>query len=113
AFFGGSKEGKADVCIWLARFANGKWDEPKQVGDGVQKDGSRLATWNPVLFAARDGLLMLFYKVGSSPSQWWGMIRRSNDDGLTWSDARRLPAGILGPAKNKPMQLASGDIVSP
>jgi predicted neuraminidase len=36
----------------------------------------------------------------------------STDDGRTWSKARRLPDGILGPIKNKPVQLADGTIVS-
>ncbi len=41
------------------------------------------------------------------------MVRTSRDDGRTWSDARRLPDGILGPIKNKPIQLADGSVVSP
>jgi predicted neuraminidase len=56
---------------------------------------------------------MLFYKVGPSPSRWWGMVMTSADHGRTWSSPRRLPDGILGPIKNKPVQLASGDILSP
>ncbi len=56
---------------------------------------------------------MLFYKVGPSPSTWWGMLTTSSDDGKTWSAPRRLPEGILGPIKNKPVQLANGDILSP
>ena len=56
---------------------------------------------------------MLFYKVGPGPSQWWGMLKTSADHGRTWSQTRRLPDGILGPIKNKPVQLASGDILCP
>ena len=56
---------------------------------------------------------MLFYKVGPSPSQWWGELRTSGDSGKTWSEAKRLPEGILGPIKNKPVQLENGDILSP
>ena len=41
------------------------------------------------------------------------MLRTSDDDGKTWSDARRLSDGILGPIKNKPVQLANGDILCP
>ena len=54
---------------------------------------------------------MLFYKVGPSPREWWGMVITSSDDGRTWSAPRRLPEGILGPIKNKPVQLADGTIV--
>jgi predicted neuraminidase len=56
---------------------------------------------------------MLFYKVGPSPQTWWGELRTSADGGRTWSAARRLPDGILGPIKNKPVQLADGTILSP
>jgi len=56
---------------------------------------------------------MLFYKVGPSPREWWGMVMTSADHGRTWSAPERLPEGLLGPIKNKPVQLANGDIVSP
>jgi predicted neuraminidase len=83
-----------------------------EVANGVQTDGTRYATWNPVLFQPRGGPLMLFYKVGPSPEAWWGMLRTSADGGRTWSEARRLPDGILGPIKDKPVQLADGTIVA-
>jgi predicted neuraminidase len=113
AFFGGTREGNPDVCVWLCRQKDGKWSAPVKVGDGVQPDGSRFPTWNPILFQPRNGPLLLFYKVGPSPSKWRGMLRTSEDAGHTWTDAARLPEGILGPAKNKPVQLADGDILSP
>jgi predicted neuraminidase len=84
-----------------------------KVADGIQSDGSRQPCWNPVLFRPAGGPLMLFYKVGPSPSTWWGMVKTSDDEGLTWGDAARLPDGILGPIKNKPVQLPSGEILSP
>jgi predicted neuraminidase len=40
------------------------------------------------------------------------MVLTSQDDGRTWSSPARLPAGVLGPIKDKPVQLASGTIVS-
>ena len=79
----------------------------------MQPDGTRLPSWNPVLFELRAGTLALFYKVGPNPREWWGMVRTSPDGGRTWSDARRLPDGILGPVKNKPVRLADGTIISP
>jgi predicted neuraminidase len=112
-FFGGTHERNPDVCIWTCRRENGHWSPPKNVADGIQSDGVRLPTWNPVLFQPADGTLMLMYKVGPSPSMWWGMVKTSDDEGETWSDAVRLPDKLLGPIKNKPVQLANGDIISP
>jgi len=114
AWFGGTRERHPDVCIWLARRENGRWLEPIQVADGVQPDGTRMPTWNPVLFQApENGPLLLFYKVGPSPSTWWGMYKTSHDGGKTWSDAVRLPDGVLGPIKNKPVVLSDGSWLSP
>lgn len=113
AWFGGTKERNPDVTIYVARHADGKWLPAIKVAEGVQPDGTRQPTWNPVLFQPRNGPLMLFYKVGPSPQTWWGMVTTSTDDGRTWSTPRRLPDGILGPIKNKPVELADGTILSP
>ncbi len=66
-----------------------------------------------MLFQPANGLLLLFYKVGPSPSTWWGMLMSSEDGGKTWSAPRRLPEGILGPIKNKPVALADGALLCP
>lgn len=113
AWFGGTKERNPDVCIWFARLKDGVWQTPVKVADGIQPDGSRQPTWNPVLFQDRGGDLHLFYKVGPNPQVWWGMVIRSADGGKTWSKPRRLPDGILGPIKNKPVVLSDGSWLSP
>lgn len=114
AWFGGTKERNPDVGIWVARHENGQWLPAVEVANGVQADGSaRQPTWNPVLFQAPRGPLVLFYKVGPSPSKWWGMVMESHDGGKTWGAPRRLPDGILGPIKNKPVALADGTWISP
>ena len=113
AWFGGTREGAPDVGIWTARYTNGAWTAPVEVANGVQADGTRHPCWNPVLFETAPGTLTLFYKVGPDPRNWWGMTRTSRDQGRTWSDATRLPDGILGPIKNKPVRLADGTILSP
>ena len=112
AWFGGEYERHPEVRIWTSRLERGHWAPPVAVADGVQPGGKRHPTWNPVLFQPRGGPLMLFYKVGPSPSEWWGMVMTSTNDGRTWSAPKRLPDGILGPIKDKPVQLASGTIVS-
>ncbi|HVJ69480.1 MAG TPA: sialidase family protein [Caulifigura sp.] len=112
AWFGGTDEGEKDVGIWVSQLKDGKWTAPVEVANGVQTDGTRHPCWNPVLFQPKDAPLMLFYKVGPSPREWWGMLRTSTDGGKTWSDASRLPDKILGPIKNKPIQLKDGTILS-
>lgn len=56
---------------------------------------------------------MLFYKVGPDPVEWWGELKTSSDHGKSWSAAVRLPAGILGPVKNKPVLLPDGRLICP
>ena len=103
AWFGGSDEGNDDVSIWTARYDGAKWSAPVEVASGVGDDGKRFPCWNPVLFQEPNGPLLLFYKVGPSPSKWWGMVIRSRDGGKGWSRPERLPDNILGPIKNKPV----------
>ena len=113
ACFGGSQESNPDVAIWLTTIAKGGISAPQRVADGVVSDTLRYPTWNPVLFRVRGGGLLLFYKVGPNPRQWWGLVKTSPDGGRSWSAAQRLPPGVLGPIKNKPVQLADGTILAP
>jgi predicted neuraminidase len=113
AWFGGSAEGKSDVGIWSSRFEDGRWTAPVEIADGVDSPAKRYPCWNPVLFQPKKGPLMLFYKVGPIPSAWWGLMKTSVDVGKTWTPAKRLPEGILGTIKNKPIQLEDGVILCP
>lgn len=113
AWFGGSREGRPDVGIWVARKEGAAWTLPVEVANGVQSPQKRYPCWNPVLFQPKSGPLVLFYKVGPSPSRWWGMLMTSDDAGKTWLKPRRLPDGIWGPIKNKPVQLSDGSLLCP
>ncbi|MDM1293617.1 exo-alpha-sialidase [Sphingobacterium sp. N143] len=113
AFFGGTKERNPDVEIYVSRYEEGQWTAPESVADGVQPDGKRLPTWNPVLYQIPGGDLLLFYKIGPKPSEWWGMIKHSKDGGKTWSAAEALPTGFIGPVKNKPVLLQNGHLIAP
>src|SRR5216684_2868980 len=88
-----------------------------EFANGVQSHTNRYPCWNPVLFQPKNGPLFLFYKVGPSPSKWWGMLMEMPDPQSAFAGQipkpRRLPEGILGPIKNKPVQLPNGDILSP
>ncbi len=107
AWFTGTHEGSADVTIHGARFTGGAWTAPVELAhaDGVP-------CWNPVLFHSADGRLWLYYKYGKSPDTWAGARKFSDDEGRTWSAEERLPKGILGPIKDKPLVLGDGVIVS-
>ena len=113
AWFGGTKESEPDVSIWLSRHGRNGWLPVEKVADGSELSGRQVACWNPVLFQAQSGPLMLLYKVGDDEPEWWGEYKTSSDGGKTWSKPIRLPAGLLGPIKNKPIQLPDGSILSP
>ncbi|MGY5355655.1 exo-alpha-sialidase [Wenyingzhuangia sp. IMCC45467] len=113
SWFGGTKERNPDVCIYVSKRKNGKWTKGVEVANGIQNDTLRYPTWNPVLYQIPNGDLMLFYKIGPSPSTWWGMLKRSSDGGETWSAAEKLPEGFLGPIKNKPELLKNGNLLLP
>lgn len=107
AWFAGAHEGNADVAIWLARFDGAMWSEPVMVADEPQ-----VPLWNPVLFRDGEGTVWLFYKAGPHVPSWTGLYTKSTDDGRTWLAPQALPAGLLGPAKNKPLLLSNGQILS-
>lgn len=113
AWFGGTREQANDTGIWLSRRTRGHWSTPIEVANGVQSDGTRLPVWNPVLFSPRNGPVTLFYTVGATSQNWWPMRIVSRDHGRTWSSPEHLPDGVTGPAKNKPIELEDGTIVSP
>lgn len=112
AWFGGTEERAPDVCIYLASFENGKWEKPVKVADGIQ-DGKQYPCWNPVLFRKDNGEIVLFYKVGPNPREWWGLYKISDDNGKTWSEVHTIPDSLLGPIKDKPVRLSDGTILCP
>ena len=107
AWFGGTHEGAPDVAIWGSRRTAGQWSAPFLL---VREPN--IACFNPVLFHSADGRLWLYYKFGPSARTWTGARLVSNNDGKTWSQPEHLPAGLLGPIKDKPLVLPDGTIVS-
>ncbi len=122
AWFGGTHENNPDVGIWTARHDGTQWERPVLVVDGSEGEDQDYACWNPVLFKPKTGPLILFYKVGLNPRMWWGAFVTSNDSGQTWSKPQRLGTSprlfnenqnLLGPVKNKPLQLKDGTVLCP
>ncbi|MEX2513060.1 MAG: sialidase family protein [Cyclobacteriaceae bacterium] len=117
-FFAGTHERNPDVGIRVSHLKDGKWSRPEEVANGVENDTLRYPCWNPVLFQPKEGPLMLFYKVGPNPREWWGMLVTSEDNGETWTSPVKLGEDpkighLLGPIKNKPLQLKDGTIINP
>lgn len=106
AYFGGTYEGRDDVCIWVSIKKKGsdQWEAPIKTADGVI-DGEPTPCWNPVLFEMPDGELWLFYKIAKTIQTWKGYLVKSRDGGRTWSEREALPENFLGPIKNKPILL--------
>jgi alpha-L-rhamnosidase len=111
AWFGGRHEGSPDVGIWMSGLENEKWTAPVEVTNGVMNDALRYACYNPVLYQVPGGDLILFYKVGPRVVAWTGWMMSSKDNGLTWTKPQRLPDGYLGPVKNKPVLLSTGELL--
>lgn len=112
AWFGGTKEGYKDVCIWTSRLVKNKWTTPVKVADGVLNDTVRYPCYNPVLYYTPEKELLLFFKIGPNVAGWTGWMIRSKDNGKTWGPREALPEGFLGPVKNKPV-LVNGVLICP
>ena len=113
SWFGGLHERHPEVAIYVARYEAGSWLPAVKVASGQGPDGKAMPVWNPVLFQPPGSPLQLFYKVGPNPGEWWGMRMVSYDNGKTWSAPERLPHGIIGPVKNKPVITGMGAWLSP
>lgn len=89
AWFGGTMEGRSDISVYLSRLpaGTGRWTEPHR----LSADPAR-SEQNPVLFAAPDGRLLLFYTAQVSGRQDTAIVRCrvSGDGGLTFGPEQRM-----------------------
>lgn len=101
SWFGGSKEGSQDTCIYLYNL-NGKG---KTITIGSR---DYMPRWNPVLFNL-NGKIILFEKVGGFCDKWQTFYHdiTSWDMNITDKEIREtakvLPAGLNGPVKTSPL----------
>lgn len=111
AWFGGTHEKHDDVGIWLSKGMPGSWSAPREVAK-LRQDPH----WNPVLFRAPSGEIILYFKVGKTIDLWETWFMTSTDEGATWSAARELVPGDKGgrgPVRNKPIVLSNGVWLAP
>src|SRR5690606_12439131 len=125
AWFGGSREGAKDVAIYASNWNaySGSWEPVRRVSDRsmssrelgryVKKLG------NPVLHCDRRGRLWLYY-VTVSVGGWSGgsiSVKHSDDQGRSWSDARRLIAApflnTCNLVRSAPIDLDDGGVLLP
>ena len=105
-WFAGLREG-GHTCIQMSYYIEDHWAFPVTIVEAGNN-----CCWNPVLCEI-NGKLILFYKVGSHPTNWIGFMKTSKDNGDSWSKAKKLPKGYLGPTKNKPILGEDGLILIP
>jgi predicted neuraminidase len=106
AWFGGEKEKNDNVGIWLTHGRPHAWAAPVQVAK-IRND----AHWNPVLFRSPGGRIFLFFKVGKDTEYWETWLKTSDDNGITWSEAKELVPGDKGgrgPVRSRPIVLSDG-----
>ena len=107
-WFGGSMEGTADVCIYLARMdhTTGTWSQAQK----MSADETR-SEQNPALFKNSNNELWLLYTAQLKTDQGTAIVRlrKSKDNGQTWSEAEDLfsepgtfirHAPVINPAGN-------------
>lgn len=112
AWFGGTKEGKNDVDIWVARREENGWCAPQKISYAA-----KIPHWNPVLFLRENGEICLFFKVGRNIPSWRTFVSVSTDGGKSFGAPYELVKGDVsggrGPVKNKCIRLESGRVLAP
>ncbi|WP_153722981.1 sialidase family protein [Sporosarcina cascadiensis] len=111
-WFGGSREGKADVSILCSRLYKGKqeWEEPV-----VLKGDLERSEQNPILFVTPVDELWLIYTAQIDIHQDSAIVyvRKSKDNGKTWTDPSVLfdtPGSFV---RNPPVILQDQTIILP
>ncbi len=113
AWFAGSKEGNVDVSIWSARRDASGWSAAHEVARARGPAGEPVPAYNPVLMAVDDSHLALVHSAGWEGESWLPWIQWSSDRGATWSEPTRLPEGMRGPDRNRPLRVANGAWLHP
>jgi len=111
AWFGGTKEGKDDVDIYVSRRNADGWSAPQHISAAPE-----IAHWNPVLTLREDGKVILFFKVGKKIPSWQTFFCISADNGESWTAPQELvigDSGGRGPVKNKCIRLSNGALLAP
>ncbi|WP_066334068.1 sialidase family protein [Azohydromonas lata] len=103
-WFGGSMEGKSDICVFMSRLEPGlnQWSEPVQLSSDPDRSEQ-----NPILFPAPDGSLWLLHTAQTAGHQDTSVVRRrvSHDEGRTWGPTETLKDVPAGTFVRQPIQV--------
>ena len=103
-WFGGSMEGRSDICVFMSRLAPGsaQWSAPQQLSDDAHRSEQ-----NPILFPAPTGELWLLHTAQRAGHQDTAVVRRrrSQDNGITWSPTEDLADAPAGTFVRQPLQV--------
>jgi predicted neuraminidase len=103
-WFGGSMEGKSDICVFMSRLEPGSraWSEPVQLSSDPDRSEQ-----NPILFPAPDGSLWLLHTAQTAGHQDTSVVRRrvSHDEGRTWGPTETLKDIPAGTFVRQPIQV--------
>lgn len=124
-WYGGSREGAADVALFTSRLPAGgaSWTPPVRTMDRAtaQQELDRVVkkVGNAVVFPDQSGLLWMVY-VSVSVGGWSGStlnVRTSHDEGHTWGESERLTLNpffnLSSLVRNKPIFASDGRIGLP
>ncbi len=111
-WFGGSMEGTADVCIYLSRMDSktGVWSAAQKMSADTARSEQ-----NPVLFQKAPAELWLMYTAQLKTDQGTALvrIRKSYDDGHTWTETTELVPDIGTFIRHAPVINAEGHVLLP
>lgn len=103
-WFGGSMEGRADICVFMSRLAPGstQWSAPVQLSSDPERSEQ-----NPILFPTPQGQLWLLHTAQSAGHQDTAVVRRriSRDMGQTWGPTEDLADAPAGTFVRQPVQV--------
>lgn len=107
-WFGGSMEGKSDICVFMSRLLPGEsldnmqWSAPVQLSDDPERSEQ-----NPMLFLVPGGDLWLLHTAQSAGHQNTSVVRRriSRDQGLSWGPTETVADAPAGTFVRQPIRV--------
>ena len=103
-WFGGSMEGRADICVFMSRLAPGsqQWSAPVQLSDDPERSEQ-----NPILCPMPNGELWLLHTAQTAGHQNTSVVRRriSHDNGQSWGPTETLTAAPAGTFVRQPIRV--------